>query len=294
MFGYVRPVLNELTQEQRTAYQSAYCGLCHTMGKRHGWLARFTLNYDFTLLALLHYGCSASSTTVCRRCPVHPVRKGRVCLCGESMEAAADESMILTWHKLSDDVSDHGLLTGFPARVLRFLFRKAYRRAAQARPEFDAGVRREMSRLNRLERERSPRLDQVADTFAKILAAAAADCADTVQRRVMEQLLYHLGRWIYLVDAWDDLEEDRKAGRYNPLDARFEGKAQEERDYVETTMTHSVRLVCSAFNLMEFGSWRAVIETIFYRGLPSVQNAVLSGRWKEIRKQRRNVHERSV
>ena len=294
MFGYVRPVLNELTQDQKSAYQSAYCGLCHTMGQRHGWLARFTLNYDFTLLALLHYGCSASSATVCRRCPVHPFRKGKVCLCGNALEAAADESMILTWYKLSDDISDRNLIAGLPSRLLRFLLRKGYRRAAQARPEFDSGVRREMERLCCLEREHSPQLDRIADTFAKILSAAAADCADDAQRRAMEQLLYHLGRWIYLVDAWDDLEEDRKAGRYNPLDARFSGKAAEERDYVETTMTHSVRLICSAYNLMEFGSWQAVIENIFFRGLPGVQAAVLNGRWKEMRKQRRNAHERSV
>lgn len=197
MFGYVRPALQELTQEQRSAYQSAYCGLCHTMGKRHGWLARFTLNYDFTLLALLHYGCSNSDTTVCRRCPIHPLQKGKVCLCGDALERAADESMILTWYKLCDDVEDRGFFAGLPFRLLRMFFRKGYRRAAQARPEFDFGVSREMERLSRLERERSPQLDRTADTFAKILSSAAEDYEDGVQRRAMEQLLYHLGRWVY-------------------------------------------------------------------------------------------------
>ena len=96
------------------------------------------------------------------------------------------------------------------------------------------------------------------------------------------------------MDAWDELEEDQKAGRYNPLNARFDGKVREERDYVETTMTHSVRLIYSAFQLMELGAWRSVIENIFYRGLPSVQNAVLNGRWKELRKQRRYANERSL
>ncbi len=283
MFGYVRPVLNELSQEQRDAYKSAYCGLCHAMGERHGWLARFTLNYDFTLLALLHYGSSAGETTVCRRCPAHPFRKKYTCLCGSALETAADESMILTWHKLSDDVADRKLIFGIPYRILRWCFRKGYRRAVQARPEFDAAVSREMKRLGQLERERSPQLDRTADTFAKILSAAAEHCEEE-QRRPMEQMLYHLGRWVYLVDAWDDLQEDRKAGRYNPLDARFDGKAAEERDYVETTMTHSVRLVCSAFQLMEFGVWTPIVENVFYRGLPTVQSAVLDGRWRELRK----------
>lgn len=296
MFGYVRPVLERLSQEEKTAYQSAYCGLCHVMGQRHGWLARFTLNYDFTFLALLHYGSSGSSDTVCRRCPAHPFRKARNCLCGTALEAAADESMILTWYKLCDDIADRGFLTGLPSRVLRFLLRKGYRCAAQARSEFDRNVRHQMERLSALEAERSPCLDRAADTFASILSAAANDCGeDEPRRRAMEQLLYQLGRWVYLIDAWDDLDEDSKAERYNPLDARFEGKAADEREYIETTMTHSLRLIHSAANLLDFDTWLPVVENILYSGLPVVQRSVLDGSWKELRKQgRRNTNERSV
>lgn len=295
MFGYVRPVLNRLSAEEKERYQSAYCGLCHTMGKRHGWLARFTLNYDFTLLALLHYGGSASGGTLCRRCPAHPFRKPRVCLCGEALDAAADESMILTWYKLSDDVADHGFFGGLPARFLRLLLRRGYRRAARVRPEFDKRVCEEMERLSALEEARSPQLDRIADTFARILSAAADDCgADTSRRRAMEQLLYHLGRWVYLIDAWDDLEDDRRKKRYNPLDARFEGDTAGNRDYVETTMTHSMRLIHSAVNLLELGDWQSVIDNILFTGLPVVQRAVLDGTWKELRKQGSNKNERSV
>lgn len=295
MFGYVRPVLNKLTQSEKEAYQSAYCGLCHVMGHRHGWLARFTLNYDFTLLALLHYASSAGGETICRRCPAHPFRKPSRCLCGAPLEAAADESMILTWHKLSDDVMDHGLLTGLPARILRWFLRNGYRKAAQARPEFDVRVRYELERLREMEAAWSSQLDRVADTFAGILTAAADDGAESEAHcRAMGQLLYHLGRWIYLIDAWDDLEADRQKKRYNPLDARFNGNAEAEREYVETTMTHSVRLIHAAANLLEFGSWQSLIENILCIGLPTVQRAVLDGRWKELRKQGRNMNERSI
>ena len=295
MFGYVRPVLNQLPQEEKDAYQSAYCGLCHTMGNRYGYFARFTLNYDFTFLALLHYGCNRETGTACRRCSAHPFREPRICLCGSALEAAADESIILTWYKLSDDVADHGPIARWFYRFLRFLFQRAYRRARQARPEFDAQVALELDRLKRLEEEKSPQLDRVADTFASILAAAAKDCAGNEPlRRAMEQMLYHLGRWIYLVDAWDDLAEDEKKGRYNPLDVRFSGHAKEERAYVETTMTHSARLAAGAANLIEFGPWKPIVENIIYYGLPTVQKAVLDGRWKELRKQGRTAHERSV
>lgn len=292
MFGYVRPVLDKLSAKERAAYKSAYCGLCHTLGKRHGWLARFTLNYDFTLLAILHYGSSGCSDAVCRRCPAHLFRKPMHCLCGEAMEAAADQSMILTWYKLCDDVKDHGFFRGLPARILRRFLRKGYQRASAARPVFETTVRQSLERLNFLESERSPQLDRVADTFATILAAAAEGTSS--EHRPLEQFLYHLGRWIYLVDAWDDLERDLKKHRYNPLDARFEGKATDEQTYIETTMTHSVRFMHSAANLIEFGSWTAVIENVIYLGLPTVQKAVLDGRWNELKKQGRTAHERSV
>lgn len=82
MFGYVRPALDRLSQEQKDAYQSAYCGLCHALGRRHGWLTRLTLQYDFTFLAILLAAGEEETECVCRRCPVHPVRKPRSCVAG--------------------------------------------------------------------------------------------------------------------------------------------------------------------------------------------------------------------
>lgn len=293
MFGYVRPVLDHLSREQRDAYQGAYCGLCHALGRRHGPLARLTLQYDFTFLAIL-LSAGEEEGRVCKRCPVHPLRKPRACAAGAWMDAAADQSMILTWHKLSDDVDDHGFFTALPYRLVRLLFRRAYRRAAGAQPEFDAQVRAGLSRLRALEEERSPRLDRAADAFAGILSCSARAVRRPGDRRAMEQLLYHVGRWIYLMDAWDDLDDDRKRGRYNPLDARFEGRARENREYVDTTAMHSLRLAGSAAELLELGEWAPVVENILYLGLPAVHAAVLDGRWSEMRDIRRKPHERSL
>ena len=98
-------------------------------------------------------------------------------------------------------------------------------------------------------------------------------------------MLLHLGRWIYLADGWDDLEEDKAAGRYNPIAARFGDVTDEDREYLATTMTHSLRLAVSAANLADFGPWTALVENTLYHGLPTVQKAVLDGTWREIKKQ---------
>ncbi len=294
MFGYIRPVLERMTEEQRQAYQSVYCGLCHTMSARHGFLARFTLQYDFVFLAILFCGCGGEEAHICLRCPAHPFRKPGACLRGSNLDMAADQSMILTYHKLSDDVTDKGPLAGLPHRILRFLLRGAYHKAANAQQNFDREVQIGLVRLREMEQENASELDRVADTFASILAAGSSGEKGGADGRARSQLLYHLGRWVYLMDAWDDLDSDRKQGRYNALEARFQGKAKDERDYFETTVTHSLRLAGSAAQLMELGSWKPIVENVLYFGLPSVQGAVLDGRWKEMRKTRRRSYERSL
>ncbi len=283
MFGYVRPALSLLSEEERGLYREAYCGLCHTMGERYGFLARFTLNYDFAFLAVLFSGEGDEHT--CRRCPAHPFRKKRRCAVGRGMDAAADAAMILTWQKLRDDAKDKGAVRGLPARLLCLLFRRSYRKAKTALPAFAGQTEESLAKLWELEQARSGQLDRAADCFARILLAEAPACPDPSRSRALEQLLYHLGRWIYLVDARDDLEEDKKADRYNPIALRFAGE-REYDDYLRTTMTHSLRLAIAAADLMELGKWGPIVENVLCKGLPAVQEAVFSGRWNELKRQK--------
>lgn len=279
MFGYVRAPVEALDGAGRERYRAVYCGLCHTLGRRHGPLARFTLNYDFTLLAMLF--APAGAELCQRRCPAHPFQR-RLC-CGDcpGLELAADESVILFWRKLRDDVDDKGFFAALPARLASLALGGAYRKAARARPEFDAQVGEHLSRLRTLEAEGCPSMDRAADAFASILRATVPAGLEQNRARALGELLYHLGRWIYLIDAWDDLEEDRRRGSYNPLLARFDGAPEGAADYVRATLTHSARLMQAAFQLDDFGDWTPVLEAILYRGIPGVQEEVLSGQWKE-------------
>lgn len=278
MFGYVRAVEGNFGEEAKSRYRAAYCGLCHALDRRCGFLARFTLNYDFTLLAMLF---APPEPAWCeRRCFAHPFRKRRCCGACPGFDLAADESVILFWLKLQDDGLDKGFWTGLPARLAAWALRGAYGRAARARPDFDNRVREQLARLRALERENCPSMDRAADAFACILKAAVPEGLEERRERALEELLYHLGRWIYLTDAWDDLAEDRKTGNYNPLLARFEGAPEGELDYIRATLTHSARLCQAAFQLEDFGSWTPVLENILYLGLPGVQEEVLTGRWE--------------
>ena len=269
-------------QEQQR-FESAYCGLCHTLGRRYGTAGRMILNYDLTFLAIL---LSEGEETDCtRRCIAHPIR-GRLCSCGSSaFDLAADISVILTWWQLRDGIADHGFWGGLKYRTAAALLHRAYKKARLLRPTFDADTQRHLGVLSHLEAERGTSLDAPADTFAQLLAGAADEVTDPTKRRVLAQLLYHLGRWIYLIDAADDLKKDVKTGSYNPLPLRYglpgDTLTDTARQELSQTLDSSIRAMAAAFELWDFGAYGPVIESTVYQGLYAVGTAVLDGTFRK-------------
>lgn len=278
MFGYVRPVREELKVKDWEAYQAQYCGLCHCLKEQGGLVARFILNYDFTFLSML-LDDGAAGTVCRRRCAAHPFRKRPCVPATPAMELCAWESLILAHYKLGDSVADEGFWTRTGSCLAVRLLKGAYQKANAHCRDFDHQVAMCLWELDELERAGSPQLDRVADTFARLLSGAAPETGDPGLDRPRRQLLYHLGRWIYLMDALDDLDDDARAGRYNPVAARFGG--QVDRTYLDTTMRHSVTLAQAAFQLLPRGRWAEVLENILYLGLPAAQRGVLEGTWNK-------------
>lgn len=294
MFGYVRPS-QDLPEEERRRFGRAYCGLCHVLGKRYGTAARFILNYDFTFLAILlsereegpvHYG----------RCAAHPVHGRDRLESTEALVLAADESVIMAYWQARDGVEDHDWFHGLKYRGASAVLEGAYRKAAKARPAFDASTRRQLMALAELERANCPSMDRAADTFAVLLQGAAQAVDEPVRRRVLEQMLYHLGRWVYLVDAADDLKKDAAAGTYNPVALRY-GLAkgiwtEEARESFAATLDHSIHMMATAFELWDFGVWTPVLKTTLYASLFRVGKAVLEGTFRGGGENKREAQEK--
>lgn len=295
MFGYVLPPMELLPEEERRRFRSVYCGLCRCLGQRCGQGARMILNYDFTYLAILLSGGEAGEERE-GRCLPHPVRARPYLMPTPAMELAADESVILAYWQLRDGVADSRGAKREKYRLAAAALRGGYERAAAARPGFDEAVRRQLGELSRLEAERCDSLDAPADAFARLLSAAAEEAGEERERRVLRQLLYHLGRWVYLIDAADDLAEDFAGGGYNPLIRRYgltEGKlSEEERRDFALTLDHSVHMMATAFELGDFGRWTEILEKTFYHGLFQVGQAVLDGTFHQ--RERRKKDQETV
>ena len=260
MFGYVRPLREELKCRDFDLYRATYCGLCRCLRQRYGPIAPMFLTFDFTFLTLLLWEPEEKYELCSGRCHANPLAKKPMCLSSDALNTAADESMILTWWKVHDAIRDDSIIEGIPARSLALLLYPSYQKAKNLRPDFDRTVADCINKLSLLEEENCSSIDRTADTFANILRAAIP--AEDHRSRVLGQLLYHLGRWIYLIDARDDFSEDLEKGRYNPLALRYGAEGDDQA--LKLTLDHSLKLMGAALQLGEFGCRMPILENIIY------------------------------
>jgi len=295
MFGYIRPAADKLDDENTARFSALYCGLCHTMGRRYGAAARWILNYDFAFLAMLLSEENHCQSEGCR-CAVHPIREKPALCQTAALELAADESVILAWWQIQDGISDHGFFKSLKYRAAALLLKRAYRKAKELRPHFDESTQRHLRELATYEKGKCSSLDLTADTFASLLSDAADSVEDSIKCRVLRQMLYHLGRWIYLVDAADDLRSDAKSGSYNPVALRYgltDGQwTEESRAALALTLDRSIHVMAASYELYDFGVWSNIIQSVVYEGMYAVGHSVLDGTFhQKARKRKKSLSE---
>lgn len=295
MFGYVLPRKDLLTEENQAQYHAAYCGLCRSLKLNYGFRARFLVNYDMTFLYfVLQNGERQTAQRCC--CPARPFCKKDCLPPDEIMTFAADLSVLLSVWKLRDTARDGGFWKRLAAKCGQRLYRKAYRKAAERQPAADRVFGGQLKRLQELEDAHCPSIDRAADAFASLLGVCASFCREENLRRITELLLYHVGRFLYLVDALEDLPRDMKHGSYNPLIYRYALQTDElsasDKAQLLDTIEASISLAASALELLPACADDAIRRNIIYYGLPAVLHSVAAGEFRK--KKRGNKDERSL
>ncbi len=282
MFGFIRPVKEELRVREVHRFQEVYCGLCHAIRARYGRFHTLFLSYDMTFFALV-LGCTGEDGRgERRRCGASPFRARPVCLDCAAINWAADISVLLHYHKLRDSVRDEAGVRRLAARLLVWLARPGYRRAAARLPDADREIAACIDELDALEAAGCVSMDRAADPTARLLAAAVPPTGDA-QERILRQLFYHTGRWVYLIDACEDLAGDLARGGYNPVALRFgldSADLSAVRESLERTLEHSIADICTAFDLLGAQRDAGLIENIIWLGLPAVTRQVLDGTYQ--------------
>lgn len=279
MFGYIKPLTPELRIREHECYRAYYCGLCRAMGKCTGQCSRMTLSYDFVFLAAVRCWLAGEAPEFRKiRCPAHPVRRRRAVELSPQLAYCADVSALLGHHKCLDDLADERGMRRLRARCSGLLLSRAYRKARRRHPELDRAVARELDRLREFERQSTQAsADVPAEIFGDLMKEIFADGLEGAQGRIAAGLGRAVGRWIYLVDAADDLTQDREKQRFNPY-LRLLGDAPTPQDW-DLVRTGLTAILCDAeraFLLMPqppCPELKEIVANILYLGLPAVANA---------------------
>lgn len=213
MFGYVNINKPELKVKDFYKYKAYYCGLCRTLRKKYGPLGQLTLSYDMTFLVILLSSLYESETARKQsRCVVHPIRKQDI-LTNEISEYVADMNIALTYHHLRDDWQDEKSVVGLTgAEVLK----RKYNKIVKKYPRQCKGIIECLNRLQECEKKNETDLDNVSRCFGDLMSELLTYRQDVWEDK-LRKIGFYLGKFIYILDAYDDVEKDIKNNSYNPL-----------------------------------------------------------------------------
>lgn len=279
MFGYVKIFKPELKMGEYEQYQGIYCSLCKDLGKRYGLLSRLLLSYDFTFLALFHMATDPACTGFRKaRCPYRPTKRVLCCQDSPHIAYAADAAVLLNYYKLKDNIADSGFFRGLIYRLLLPFAAMAYKKAARRQPDLAQTVADCMEKQAGLERDKVASVDAAAEPTAMLLSQLASVwLPDNPYAR---RFGYCLGRWIYLIDALDDLEEDAATGNYNPYLLAKGGadglNFEQIRRYALESLNACLAECETAYHLLDRYRFDGIITNILSLGMPAEQRRIVS------------------
>lgn len=260
MFGYVTITGDTLPKEARERYRAFYCGLCRALRREYGNLGRATLSYDATFLWLLLSSLYEPEERSGReRCVLHPV-KPHPYVDNDLAAYCADMNMALAYHKCLDNWQDEKSLVG---KAEAALLKPAYDQIAARYPDKCGLLESSLREIRQAESEDGLDPDRLANLTGKMLGALYRcredEWADTLQR-----MGEALGRFIYLMDAYDDLPGDLKRKRFNPLKDMAEREDYEE--FCKESLTLLIAECTQEFETLPLLQDVEILRNILYAG----------------------------
>ncbi|MDO5337761.1 MAG: DUF5685 family protein [Eubacteriales bacterium] len=277
MFGYVVVNKEELKFREFNEYKAIYCGLCRTLREKYGIAGQLTLNYDLTFVVLLLSGLyEPPHDTRALRCMIHPFQKQKMER-NEFTEYAADLNILFSYYKCLDDWRDDR-----DAAKLFYscLLKKGNRKAALVWKKKARTIVSLLRELNQKEKEEEKNPDVMAGLFGKIMAEILA-CREDVWESHLRKMGFYLGKFIYLMDAYEDVYDDRKKGCYNLFSDSCEQPGFDEE--IREILTMMMAECCREFEMLPVLKYGEILRNILYSGVWS--------RYLRVKKERRQVKE---
>ncbi|MEE0928405.1 MAG: DUF5685 family protein [Acutalibacteraceae bacterium] len=268
MFGYIRASKPEMRIKEFEMYKTVYCSLCKELGKTYGIAARFTLSYDFTFLALLYMALNENCCGIKKGvCTCNPLKKCKYLENADDLKLPAAACMILLYYKILDNISDEKGFKRLGYKLVRPIFSSAYKKASKQYPIIDDIVCRYIDGQRLVEQNNTDSIDPAAEPTAICMAELFQQLSDDLlTKRCLNRLGYCIGRYIYILDAAVDLEEDIKLDRYNPLKGLADNENR-NKDFIAPQLNICISEAAKAYELIDIKKFKNILDNLIYLGL---------------------------
>lgn len=272
MFGYVRINKMDLTFREFETYKAYYCGLCKYLKRNHTEISRLTLNYDITfLIVLLSSVYEPASEVYHEHCIVNPLKEKKH-ISNEITEYAASMNILLSYYKLKDNVVDDG---GIKNKLAEIAYRKSYDTALKKYPEKARLIKENLDRLSDLEKAENTNIDEISNTFGNLMAEVFSYKDDEYTQR-LKNVGFNIGKYIYILDAFADLDDDIKNKSYNPFISY-----KDDREALKMRVDKLISMILSRLEMnilsLDLNLNRTIIENILYSGVYLRYKGILIG-----------------
>ena len=261
MFGYVVMNKPEIRFKDFDLYRSFYCGLCRELREKYGISGQITLTYDMTfvvvLLSALYEPPTQKGTT---RCVIHPVCKQPVRK-NAATEYGADMNVLLTYYKCMDDWEDE---KKFAALGYGKILQRKNNRLSYRYPEKAEKIRKLLEELSQMEKAGETDIDKMSGCFGRIMEEIFAWKTD-VWEGSLRRMGFYLGKFIYILYAYDDVEKDVKNGNYNPFAEKYIMKGFDEQ--VRQLLIMMMAQTCREFEKLPIIKYTDILRNILYSGV---------------------------
>ena len=272
MFGYVRINKMDLTFREYEHYKAYYCGLCKYLKINHTELSRMTINYDITfLIVLLSSIYQPSAQVFHEKCIVDPVKKKKHII-NEITEYAASMNILLAYYKLEDDVNDEG---DIKSRLVRRAYRKSFKTAYDKYHQKADFIKACLGELRSLEEDQSTSIDQTSNCFARLLEEIF-DYKDDEYRDRLRKVGFNIGKYIYIMDAYEDLDQDLEKGRYNPFSS-YKDDREGLKVKVDKLIGMTLARLEEAILNLDIKVNKSIIDNIIYSGVYLRYKGLING-----------------
>lgn len=255
MFGYVMPYKLELKIKDYEMFKAYYCGLCLSIKENFSNLCRLSLNYDMTFLGILLDSLSPDKNSYeVSRCIAHPLKKKPKVINNKALNYAAFCNVALVYYKLLDDYNDDKALT---KKLLSMYLKKFIENENLDLKPLLKNMEDNLAKLTELENSTEyVSIDELSHSFADLTGFLISFYYNGQEfQQDLYTLGYNLGRWIYIIDAYDDLEDDLKKQKFNAINKAFntehlsfEELIEAQRDRIEFNLMMSASTTVDALN----------------------------------------------